>query len=198
MRRAFVELAHVPEDETEELFQVWERMQWEKIQGPYQPYEEILFASFREAVEKFGYWCPGYAGDAFVESLPRWAPFADVNAALQQLSQHYKLAIISNVDRRLLGGTIRQFPVRFDTLVTAEDARAYKPSPAPFRYALERIACKPNEVAHVAFGADYDLAPAHESGIRVIYLNRSGAPLSSNVPLEAEIRSMDELPRLWN
>jgi 2-haloacid dehalogenase len=194
--RAFVELAHVAEDEVHELFEVWERLQWEKIQGPYQPYEQILFASFREAVEKFGYWCPGYAGEAFVESLPRWMPFPDVNPALQRLSRRHKLAIISNVDRRLLGGTIRQFPVRFDALITAEDARAYKPNPAVFRCALERLGCKPDEVTHVAFGADYDLKPAHDLGMRAIYLNR-GAPLPADVPVEAEIRSLEELPALW-
>ena len=199
VRRAFQELAHVAEEETQELFEVWERMQWEKIQGPYLPYEEILWASFREAVEKFGYWCPGYAGEAFVDSLARWSPFPEVNAALKLLSQRFKLAIISNVDRRLLGGTIRQFPVRFDALITAEDARAYKPNPAVFRCALERLACKPEEVAHVAFGANYDLQPAHELGLRVVYLNRGGlpAPPAADLPVEAEIKSLEELPSLW-
>jgi 2-haloacid dehalogenase len=197
VRRAFVELAHVAEEETQELFAVWEHIQFEKIQGEYSSYEDTLYASFREAVEKFGYWCPGYAGDAFIDSLPRWAPFPDVNSALQRLAQRYKLAIISNIDRSLLGGSIRQFPVRFDALITAEDARAYKPNPAVFRCALERMGCKPQEVAHVAFGAGYDLKPAHDAGMRVIYLNRGSGSAPQDVPLEAEIRSLSDLPTLW-
>ena len=196
VQRAFRELAHVSEDETAEMFEAWELIQWEKIQGPYTPYEEILWSSFRAVVEEFGYWCPGYAGEAFVESLARWQPFADVNPALRRLAQRHRLAIISNVDRHLLGGTIRQFPVRFDALITAEDARAYKPNPAVFRLALERMACQPNEVAHVAFGAKYDLQAAHDVGMRVIFLNRGGGA-GPEVPVEAEIHSLEELPALW-
>ncbi|MBI3933612.1 MAG: haloacid dehalogenase type II [Acidobacteria bacterium] len=196
VQRAFRDLAHVSEDETQEMFEAWERIQWEKTQGPYVPYEEILWSSFRQAVEGFGYWCPGYAGEAFVESLARWLPFADVNPALLRLSQRYRLAIISNVDRHLLGGTIKNFPVRFDVLVTAEDARAYKPSLALFRLALERMGCQPQEVAHVAFGAKYDLRAANELGMRTIYLNRnSGA--SPEVAVEAEIHSLEEMTGLW-
>ena len=87
VKRTFRELAHVSEDETQEMFETWERMQREKIHGPYAPYAEILWSSFRQAVEESGYWCPGYAGEAFVESLARWEPFADVNPALRRLSQ---------------------------------------------------------------------------------------------------------------
>jgi len=196
VRNAFRDLAHVSDDETQELFEAWERIQWEKIQGPYAPYEEILWASFRQAAEQFGYWCSGFAGEAFVESLGRWKPFPDVNPALIRLAPRHRLAIISNVDRRLLGATLRQFPVRFDALIAAEDARAYKPNPAVFRLALERIGCPPNEIAHVAFGAEYDLRPASELGMRAIYLNRGGQPLSG-IPVEAEIRSLEELVALW-
>jgi 2-haloacid dehalogenase len=132
-----------------------------------------------------------------VESLARWEPFADVNPALRRLATRHRLAIISNVDRNLLGGSIRHFPVRFDALITAEDARAYKPNPAVFRLAIEKMGCPANEIAHVAFGAEYDLRPAHDLGMRVIYLNRSGLP-SPDVKLEAEIRSLEELPALWD
>src|SRR3972149_6903036 len=90
VRRAFRELAHVSEDETGELFQTWERIQWGKIQGPYVSYEDVLWSSFREALERFGYWCPGYAGEAFVDSLARWEPFPDVNPALQRLAQRHR------------------------------------------------------------------------------------------------------------
>ena len=196
VRRAFRELAHISEDETGEMFAAWERIQREKIQGPYTPYEEILWSSFRQAVEEFGYWCPAYAGEAFVESLARWQPFADVNPSLRRLSVRHRLAIISNVDRHLLGGSIRQFPVPFDARITAEDAHAYKPNPAIFRMALDRMSCQPNEVVHVSFGMEYDLKPAHDLGMRVIYLNRDGLA-RPEVPVEAETHSLEEVAALW-
>jgi FMN phosphatase YigB (HAD superfamily) len=58
------------------------------------------------------------------------------------------------------------------------------------------MGCAPQEVAHVAFGADYDLEPACRLGIRTVYLNRQGLPRPA-LPLEAEIRSLADLPRVW-
>jgi 2-haloalkanoic acid dehalogenase type II len=196
VRSAFRELAHVADDETQEMFEAWERIQWEKIQGPYAPYEEVMRTSFRQVVEEFGHWCPAYAGEAFVEGLARWDPFPDVNPTLRRLSQKYRLAIISNTDRRLLGETIKNFPVRFDALITAEDARAYKPDPRIFQLALERIGNPPDEVVHVAFGARYDLQPARSLRMRVVYLNRNGRN-QSDFPVDAEIQTLEELTTLW-
>lgn len=178
------------------LFLLWERTQWEKLRGPYLPYAEVLRSSFRETMEKVGYTWGGYAADAFVDSLARWEPFPDANPALVRLARRHKLAVISNIDRQLLGGSLRRLAVRFDALITAEDARAYKPDPAIFQLALRRMDCSPQEVAHVAFGAEYDLQPASALGFRVVYLNRQGLP-RPETPLEAEIRSLEELPGLW-
>ena len=196
VRRAFRELARVREEEEEELFRTWEKIQWEKIQEPYAPYSEILRSSFREAVEAFGYRYASYAGEAFVGSLARWEPFPDVNSALNRLSHRHRLAIISNTDRELLGQTLRHFTVRFDALITAEDARVYKPSPEMFRLALERLNCSPGQVVHVAFGADYDFKPARSLGLRVVCLNRKQSP-GPDIPLEATIKSLEEMLRLW-
>ena len=196
IRRAFRELIFVRDEAEADFFQVWERIQWEKVHEPYAPYVEILQASFDQTLTEFGYPCPGYAVEAFVDSLARWQPFPDVHPSLSRLSQRCRLAIISNTDRDLLGRSLRHFPVRFDALVTAEDARAYKPSPEIFRYALKRLACPAQEIVHVAFGANYDLQPAGALGMRVVHLNRKNLP-GVNVPVEAEIRGLEELPLLW-
>jgi len=196
IRQAFRELANATADNEKELFTIWEKLQWEKIRGPYTPYSKILQASFCEAVEQLGIRSSSFAGEAFVNSLAGWEPFPDVNPALLCLAPRFKLAIISNTDRDLLGRTLRHFHVRFDALITAEDAKSYKPNAEIFRYALKRLACTPAEVVHVAFGADYDLAPAGLLGIRVVYLNRKQLPVP-DLPLEAEIRTMTELVALW-
>ena len=196
VRRAFRELARVAAGEEEELFSVWERIQWDKIQEPYAPYAGILQSSFREALAQFGYECDGYTSESFVSSLGRWEPFPDVNPALPGLSKRCKLAIISNIDRELLGRSLRHFTVRFDALITAEDSRLYKPNPEVFRYALKKLGCLPEEVVHVAFGADYDFQPAASIGLRAVYLNRKQLP-APDVPVEAEIKDMAELAGLW-
>ena len=194
--RSFRELLPRNAEDVCDVFSLWERIQWTMLREPYVPYAEIMKNSFRRTVEKLGHRCPAYAAESFLNSLARWEPFPDVIPALIRLSQRYKLAVVSNIDRQLLGGTLRCLPVRFDAIMTAEDARTYKPDPAIFRLALEKMGCDPQEVAHVACGADYDLEPATRLGIRAVYLNRQGLPRPA-LPLEAEIRSLDELPPLW-
>ncbi len=197
VRRCFREVAHICAEEEEELFRIWERMQWEKIQGSYTPYTSILQDSFREALEQLGYQCAAHSSEAFLNSVARWEPFPDVNSALTRLAHRHRLAIISNVDRELLGWTLRHFQVRFDSLITAEDARLYKPNPELFRYALGKFNCAPSEIMHVASDSAYDLQPASSVGFRIAYLNR-GKPLSaSNLPLEAELKDLSELAGLW-
>jgi 2-haloacid dehalogenase len=197
VRRAFRDLAAVRAGEDEaELFRVWERLQWNKIQGAYVPYAQIMQESFRESLDQLGYRAPLQASEAFLRSLAGWEPFADVKAALTRLAQRFRLAIISNTDRDLLGLTLRHFPVRFDALITAEDARTYKPNPEIFRVALTRMNCDPNEVVHVAFGAEYDLRPAGTLGIRTVYLNR-GKPLPAGFSVEGQVESLEDLAKLW-
>jgi 2-haloalkanoic acid dehalogenase type II len=193
---AFRDLLPSGAEDVPDIFSLWEGIQREMLREPYAPYAEIMRNSFRQTMESLGHRCPPYATESFVESLARWEPFPDVNPALIRLSQQYKLAVISNIDRQLLGGTLRRLPVRFDAIMTAEDARTYKPDPAIFELALRKIGCAPQEVAHVAFGADYDLEPACGLGIRAVYLNRQGLPRPA-LPLEAEIRSLADLPRVW-
>ena len=64
------------------------------------------------------------------DSLPNWLPFPDTVAALGKLKARYQLAIISNVDDDLFAHTARRLEVPFDYLITAQQARAYKPSSA--------------------------------------------------------------------
>ncbi|HLA41021.1 MAG TPA: HAD family hydrolase, partial [Candidatus Glassbacteria bacterium] len=75
-------------------------------------------------------------------------------------------------------------------------ARAYKPNPAIFRFALQRLGCSPQEIVHVAFGFQYDLIPASTVGMRTIYVNRNKGP-RPEAPVEAEIQSLEQLPPLW-
>jgi 2-haloacid dehalogenase len=196
IRRAFRELCRVVPEEEEELLAAWEQIQWKQIQGPYAPYAEILQSSFHEAAEQFGLSCAPHAEQSFLNSVAQWEPFPDVNPALAALSKRYKLAVISNIDRELLGWTLRQFKIRFDALITAEDAKCYKPNPEVFRYALGRLGCSAEQIAHVAFGAEYDLAAAGALGFRLVYVNRKRLP-RPDVALEAEIQTLDQLITLW-
>ena len=69
---------------------------------------------------------------------------------------------------------MRNIGVPFDRVVTAEQARAYKPSPVIFAYALRTLGCAAEDLLHVAQGFAYDLVPAHRLGWVRVWVNRYG------------------------
>ena len=170
----------------------WERIQFQML-TPYRPYHEILARSFGATMHHFG--LEAFVDDApgFVRSVAEWRPFPDTTPALRRLARRFQLAIISNIDRDLLAATVGHLSAPFASLVTAEDARAYKPSPAPFQLALERLALPAAAILHAAFGWRYDLAPARAVGMRTAYVNRSGGAAPDGEAPDLEVPSLAAL-----
>jgi len=125
----------------------------------------------------------GVAGDAasdrrFGASVPDWPAFADSPAALAYLKQHYKLVILSNVDRVSFAGSNRRLGVEFDAIHTAQDIGSYKPDPRNFRYMLARLAQRgigPAQILHTAQSLFHDHAPAKEAGLASCWIDRRHA-----------------------
>ncbi|HEY4682254.1 MAG TPA: haloacid dehalogenase type II [Candidatus Acidoferrales bacterium] len=165
----------------------WEEIQFQMIQGPYQPYKTILAEALLDTLKKHQLPARSSDGERLVASLPSWKPFPEVNAVLGELKKvGLRLAILSNIDDDLLSQTLEHFTVPFDRLLTAEQARAYKPNEKVFRYALEQLQCQPEQIAHVAFGERYDLLPAQRLGCRTIYINRHSRQLPPSLHPDAE------------
>ena len=80
---------------------------------------------------------------ALPNSLTGWLPFPDTVAALHKLKSRYRLAIVSNIDDDLFAATGRRLALDFDHVITAQQARAYKPSLQIFKLAQRRIGVSP-------------------------------------------------------
>ncbi len=123
----------------DELFGAWERAQWTRIQQSYAPYRQIAAESLEQVAAEHELPLSGGDARAFADSISTWQPFPDTPAALAKLKQKARLGIISNIDDDILAASVAHLRVGFDLLMTAEQARAYKPSSLPFRRALERL-----------------------------------------------------------
>jgi len=159
-------------EQLDEFFREWERAQWQRIHAAYQPYHTIAAESFLEVARAQGLSLTAADARAFADAIPRWPPFPDTVPALAALQRHVRLGIISNIDDRLLAGSVAQLGIPFKVTVTAEQARAYKPSERPFALALERVGPPAARVAHAAFGFEYDLVTAARLGFRTILVRR--------------------------
>jgi 2-haloalkanoic acid dehalogenase type II len=146
----------------------WHAASQELLRGKrYRPFEEIVRESAGEV---------GLDATRAGELLRRWGefePWPDVPPVLKRLDGARRF-IVTNCSRKL--GRLAAFRAgRFEFVVTAEEAGAYKPDPLPYRMALERIALDPAEVLFVA-GSAQDVGGAARVGMDVYWANRGGAP----------------------
>jgi 2-haloacid dehalogenase len=143
-------------------------------QNPYRPYREVLENVVRGFGERVGFQVSAAAAQSLPESLKDWPPFPDTRAALKTLKTRYKLAIISNTDDDLFAATAHHLEVQFDEVITAQQARAYKPSLLPFQLALQRLGCPCGQVLHVGQSVYHDVLPAKSLGIATVLVHRRG------------------------
>jgi len=156
----------------EDFHDRWNQIEFDLIRGPYKPYKEILAESLRLTLSYFGLPCRPDDEQRFSESIRSWSPFPDVGPNLKKIKRAYKIAIISNIDDDIIQDSVKGMGVEFDDVITAQQARAYKPNPHVFRYALSRLGCKAFEILHAAFGYNYDIIPARKEGMRTVWVNR--------------------------
>ena len=173
----------------------WEPIQFELL-TPYRPYAEVLVRSLEETNWQFA--MPNFmdAGPGLVRSLPGWPAFPDTVSSLRRIGRRRRVGIISNIDRDLMAQTLGTLLAPLSLVVTAEDVKAYKPDPAPFAFALEKLQLAPERVLHAAFGWRYDLTPAHALGLRTCWVNRGNAarPVGDGVPApDLEVSSLSAL-----
>jgi 2-haloacid dehalogenase len=111
-------------------------------------------------------------------SVPNWPAFADSAEALARLQRHFKLIILSNVDRASFAGSNTRLGVTFDAIVTAEDIGSYKPNPRNFEVLLATAAAMDiaqGRLLHVAQSLYHDHVPAQAAGLPTVWIDRRHA-----------------------
>ncbi len=191
--------AGVPFEEVlDNFFQAWERAQWDRIHRDYARYRDIAREAVVEVAAVHGLPLGVSEGTVFADAIATWKPFPDTVAALRKLKQAgLRLGILSNIDDDILQATVKQLGVEFDLLMTAQQARAYKPSPVPFQRALERLGLPPAQIAHTAFGFEYDIGPAAQLGMRTILVRRSRVEFPPQPVPDLVVAHLAELASLF-
>jgi 2-haloacid dehalogenase len=121
--------------------------------------------------------------ERFGLSVADWPAFPDSARALQALKRKYKLGILSNIDDDLFATSAPRLGVAFDWVVTAQQARSYKPSLNNFHLAIARLGVPRDRILHVAQSLYHDIAPAKSLGLATVWVNRrQGRPGSGATP----------------
>ena len=101
----------------------------------------------------------------------RLQPWPDVAGGLTRLRRRYILSPLSNASFAGMVHLARFAGLPWDCVITAENARCYKPRPEVYRTALELLGLTPAEVLMVA-AHNYDLRAARHQGMRTAFIAR--------------------------
>jgi 2-haloacid dehalogenase len=162
--------------------------------GPYQSYRNVLESVVQHFGKHYGFQPSPDELRSLPESLPSWPPFPDTVAALRQLQKRYKLAVISNTDDDLFAETQKHLGVEFDFVITAQQARTYKPSINNFQLALRTMGLAPDRLLHAAQSIYHDVVPASSLGIATVWVNRKSARPGVGAVRAAAGRAKLEVP----
>jgi 2-haloalkanoic acid dehalogenase type II len=178
--RSLTEETDLTREQILEIYHELEREQQSKT--PDMRYSQVLATLYPQFAARLGLKAAATAQESeiFSQSVGQWPAFTDTVDALKRLSKHYKLLVLSNVDKESFtasnAGPLEGF--RFDKIVTAQDVGSYKPDLRNFSYMLEMVksefGIEKNQVLQTAQSQFHDHHPAKEVGIKSVWINRHG------------------------
>ena len=178
------------------ILELYGEFEAEAESGAYRSYRDVLHTVARAFADRLGFTPTDVDINSLTESVPSWPPFPDTVAALRKLRTRYLLAVISNIDDDLFAETREHLGVEFDAVITAEQARSYKPSLNNFKMALSTLAIRPGNLLHVGQSIYHDVLPAQSLGISTVWVNRKSARPGVGAVRLAEGRPELEVPDL--
>ena len=132
-------------------------------------YREVM----TEAMRALG--ALGGEESGLADSLPRWQPFPEARASLEEArSRGWKLAILSNTDSDYIAASKELLGVPFDETVVAGEIGSYKPALGHWREFTARTGADPARHVHVGASLFHDVAPARQLGLPIVWINRLG------------------------
>ena len=146
-----------------------------RVQGehPGWSYRDVMAAVLAELASEAGVALPPEEEDALGRSLPGWPVFAEVPAALAEARERgWKLAALSNSDRGLIEASFQAIGVPFERAIVASEIGSYKPAHRHWRAFYASTGASKSRHVHVAQSHFHDIVPAHDLGIRSIWINR--------------------------
>ena len=166
----------------EELLEAYAGLESGLEAGEYLPYREVVARCLDGLGARYGFTPSAEQRAAFADAVGDWPAFADSAAALARLARRFRLGVITNCDDDLFARSNAALGVEFDWVITAQQARGYKPDPGNFRLAFERIEVPRERILHVAQSLFHDHVPAKALGMTTVWIDRRGGRAGGATP----------------
>lgn len=182
--------------EPETLIHIYDKYEHELEQTPpHRSFRTVAGTGLRMAMEELGLRYDEQDIDLLTSSISRMPPFPEVVPTLRQLKEAgFNLCIISNTDDDIIDGNVAQMGGCIDRVISAQQARAYKPSTTIFNHAHHALNVAKEDIVHICASPHLDLVAARDMGMRCIWVDRNTGrkPLPDYTPM-AVVSRLDEV-----
>lgn len=138
---------------------------------PWGNFDDLHLVTLDDLLTQQGVELPVEERNRLVGAWHRLDPWPDVRTGLEALRRRRVAASLSNGHVALLVDLARHADLRFDCVLSAELAHAYKPAPAVYQAAARLLSLEAAELMLVA-AHPWDLAGAREAGLRTAFVDR--------------------------
>ena len=144
-------------------------------EDPRTRYREVMATVLAELASEAGHELTPEDENALARSLPGWPVFPEVPEQLDEVRRRgWQLVMLSNSDRDLIDASIMAIGVPFSGAVVASEVGSYKPAHGHWRAFYDATRTDRHRHVHIAQSHFHDVVPAHELGIRSVWINRLG------------------------
>jgi 2-haloacid dehalogenase len=161
----------------------------QEAETPQLVYRELVARVHERMAKELGVTASAAENAAFGASIGEWPAFPDSPQALADLKRHFKLVILSNVDRESFRASNARLGVAFDAILTAQDIGSYKPDPRNFAALIAKVTelgHAKSELLHVAQSLYHDHVPAKKAGLKTAWIDRRAGKSGGATPVPKE------------
>jgi 2-haloacid dehalogenase len=185
-----------------EVARLWRLKQLEysfrlTVMGQYLDFGQVTSSALAFALASAGFSADGGQLQQILAGYDRLPAFPDAEPALQALADaDCEMAVLSNgtpgmIRSCLAGSGLDGYVSR---QVSVDPVGAFKPAPAVYRYAAERLGRPAGQIRLVSANA-FDSAGGAAAGMRTAWVNRSGAPFDTiGQQPDIIVPALDRLP----
>ncbi len=165
-----------------EISLLWRKKQLEysflrQIMGQYKTFKQITLHALEFSLQKLDI---AYENDqllVLMEAYTELAHYPEVENVLREMTDK-KLAVFSNGSRDMLEPLINYSGLTkyFDNIISVDDVKQYKPSPASYTHVLNTLGLEREEILFMSSNG-WDISGAKNFGFKTAWINRSHSPV---------------------
>lgn len=179
-------------EKCEELFpgngntisQTWRKKQLEysylrQMMGKYRPFSEITRDALRFAVAEANQELSTHDQEVLLDAYRKLKVYEEAPQVLKELNeQGVTLAIFSNGSHDMLDPLVEQSSLSglIDYIISADDVKQYKPTPASYTHVLDTLEIKRDNVLFMSSNG-WDISGAQSFGFHTAWINRKEQPV---------------------